>query len=101
VEHKSCHVGIELSHRDKEHHTPAHEILCDLQHAAEQIPAQERTAEAEPLRARSAKGRHSRRRGPQQINTILVAVLARWGIIGLESEVEARGPDAAKSETST
>jgi transposase len=85
----------------EERHTPAHEILRDLQHAAEQIPVQERGAEAAPLQARSVKARHSRHRGPQQINTILVAVLARWGIAELESEVEARGPDAAKSDAST
>jgi hypothetical protein len=85
----------------EEHHTPAHEIVRDLQHAAEQIPANERTAEAEPLRNRAAKGRRSRRKGPQQINTILVAVLARWRITELESEVEVRGPDAAKSDAST
>lgn len=85
----------------EEQHTPAHNILRDLQHAAEQIPANERTAEAVPLRTRAAKGRNSRRRGPQQLNTILVAVLARWGITELESEVEARGPDAAKCGAST
>lgn len=85
----------------EERHTPAHEILRDLQHAAEQIPLHERPAEAEPLRVRAAKGSRSRRRGPQQINTILVAVLARWGITGLESEAEARGPDAVESDAST
>lgn len=85
----------------EERHTPAHEILRDLQHAADQIPLGERTAEAEPLRVRCAKGGQSRRRGPQQINTILVAVLARWGLTGLESEAEARGPDAVESDAST
>lgn len=84
----------------EERHTPAHEILRDLQHAAEQIPVAERTAEAKPLLSRMAKARHSRRSGPQQLNTILVAVLARWGVTGLESEVEARGPDAVESEAS-
>ena len=85
----------------QEHETPPHEILRDLQHAADQIPEHERAAEAEPLRARYEKCRHSRRKGPQQLGTLLLGVLARYGITGLESEVEARGPDAAKSETST
>jgi transposase len=85
----------------QEHHTPPHEILRDLQHAADQIPSRERTAEAAPLVARYQKGRHSRCKGPQQLSTILLGVLARYGITGLESEVEARGPDAAKSDAST
>ena len=85
----------------QEHHTPPHEILSDLQHAADQIPARDRTSEASPLVVRYQKGRHSRRKGPQQLSTILLGVLARYGITGLESELEARGPDAAKSDMST
>jgi transposase len=85
----------------EEHGSPPHEILRDLKHAAEQIPEQERTAEAAPLAARYERCRRSRRKGPQQLSRVLLEVLARCGITGLESEVEARGPDAAKSDAST
>ena len=84
----------------QEHQTPPHDILRDLKHAADQIPKHERAAEAAPLQARYAKCRRSRCKGPQQLGTLLLGVLAHYGITGLESEVEARGPDAAKSETS-
>jgi hypothetical protein len=76
-------------------------FVVGKEHAAEQIPADERADEAVPLRRRAAKGRNSRRRGPQQLNTILLAVLARWAVAELESEVEARGPDAVESDAST
>jgi len=85
----------------QEHDTPPHEILRDLQRAADQIPKHEQAAEAKPLQQRYAKYRHSRREGPQQINTILLAVLARYGITGLESELEAQGPIAIASVPST
>lgn len=85
----------------EEHGSPPHEILRDLQHAADQIPKHERVAEASPLRIRYEKCRRSRRKGPQQLSRVLLEVLAHYGITGLESEVEARGPDATKSETST
>jgi transposase len=85
----------------QEHQTPPHEILRDLQQAADQIPEHERAAEAAPLATQYAKCRNSRRKGPQQLGTILLGVLARYGITGLESEVEARGPDAVKSDAST
>lgn len=85
----------------QEHGTSPLEILDDLRTAADQIPKHEQTAEAAPLRVRWQKCRGSRRKGPQQLGTVLLGVLARWGITGLESETEARGPDAAKSEAST
>jgi transposase len=84
-----------------EHGTPPHEILRDLQHAAAQIPPAEQAAEATPLRSRYQRARRSRRTGPQAIGKILVAVLARLGITGLESELEARGPDAVVPEMGT
>ena len=45
--------------------------------------------------------RRSRRKGPQEIGTILVGVLARLGVSGLELEPEAQGPIANVSEPST
>jgi transposase len=85
----------------QEHGTPPRDILRDLNRAAEQIPPHERTAEAAPLWRRAQRGRRSRQQGPQPIGALLLAVLARWGITGLESAAEARGPDATESDTST
>lgn len=79
-------------HRD--HQTPPHEIVRDLQLAVEQIPKRDRLEEAGPLRATYARCRRSRRKGPQEIGTILVAVLARLGVNGVESAIEAQGPIA-------
>lgn len=81
--------------------TPPHHILRDMHQAADQIPPHERMAEAAPLRQRYEKCRHSRAPGPQQLSTLLVAVLARYGITGLESTDEAQGPIAIESVTST
>jgi transposase len=83
------------------HHTPPHEILRDLQAAQDQIPKCEQPAEAVPLRQRFYKCRRSRRQTSQSIGTILLAVLAKYGIPGLESKGEAQGPTAAESDGST
>jgi hypothetical protein len=85
----------------QEHHTPPHAILRDMQHAADQIPKHEQAAEAVPLREKYERARRSRRAGPQAISAVLVAVLARYGITGLESELEAQGPDASSFDAST
>lgn len=85
----------------QKHHTPPHEILRDMQHAADQIPKHEQAAEAVPLRGKYERTRRSRRTGPQAISEILLAVLARYGITGLESDLEAQGPDASSSDAST
>src|SRR5690606_26425806 len=45
----------------QDHNTPPHEILRDLQHAADQIPKSEQRAEAAPLESRYEKARRSRR----------------------------------------
>jgi transposase len=84
----------------QDHGTPPHEILRDLQQAADQVPRQDRAAEATPLMQRYEKSRRSRR-GPQPIGTILLAVLARLGVSNLESFPEAQGPIATDSDTST
>jgi transposase len=85
----------------QDHRTPPHETLRDLQAAANQIPKGEQAAEATPLRQRYYKCRRSRRETSQSIGTILLAVLARYGITGLESKGEAQGPTAAESDRST
>jgi transposase len=85
----------------QDHHTPPHEILRDLQQAADQIPRPEQAAEAAPLQERYGKCRRSRRQRSQHISAILLAVLARYGITGLESKGEAQGPTVVESVTST
>ena len=85
----------------REHETPPHEIVRDLQQAAEQIPKRDHLEEAGPLQTTYERCRRSRRNGPQEIGTILVAVLARLGVSGLESEPEAQGPTANVAEAST
>jgi transposase len=83
------------------HATPPHEILRDLKSAAELIPKHEQAHEAAPLVVRYQKCRKSRRPQSQPLRGLLVAVLARYGITGLESKGEAQGPIAVESDTST
>jgi len=85
----------------REHQTPPHEIVRDLQQAAGQIPKRNRLEEAAPLQTTYERCRRSRRKGPQAIGTILVAVLARLGVSGLESDIEAQGPIVNVAEAST
>lgn len=84
----------------REHGTPPHEILRDLQEAAAQIPKSHRAAEAEPLSRICQRARRSRRVGPQAIGDILVAVLAKLGVGQVQSESEAPSPDANVSDPS-
>lgn len=80
----------------QEHGTPPQDILRNLHRAAEQIPQADRADEAAPLQARYRKSRRARRPEAQAIGTVLLAVLARYGITGLESSVEAQGPTAVE-----
>jgi hypothetical protein len=75
--------------------------LRDLQHAAEQIPKNEQVDQVATLKTRYEKARRSRQSGPKAISEILVAVLARYGVVELESDAEVPGPDEATSDTST
>ena len=83
------------------HGTPPDEIVGHLQQAARQIPKDAHLGEAGRLETIYARCRRSRQQGPQSIGTILVAVLARLGINGLESKIEAQGPIAKVAERST
>jgi len=83
----------------QEHNTSPEIILRDLQCAAEMIPQHEQAAEAAPLQARYEKCRRSRRKSAAPIGEILLAVLARYGITGLECE-ESRGSHANRSDAS-
>jgi len=96
-----CYVLDKLLDFHQQRNTPPHLILRSLNCAAAQIPKQQREAEAAPLLKKYQRTRRSRRKGPQAIGEILIAVLARYGITGLESEMEAHGPDANLSDTST
>lgn len=78
-------------HQDRK--TPPHEIVRDLEQAAKQIPQEAYAAEAKPIQEVYQRSMRSRRREPQQIGTLLVAVLARLGVTDLQS-TEAQGPDA-------
>jgi hypothetical protein len=84
-----------------DHGTPPHSILRDLTEAAGQIPQPEQAAEAAPLLARYQKCRRSRLAKSQSLGAVLVAVLAQYGITGLESKGEAQGLMAEESVTST
>lgn len=84
----------------QEHDTPPAEILRDLQQAAGQIPQHEQAAEAAPLIDRCRKCQRSRRAAAQPLSTLLLAVLAQYGITGLESEEKLKAP-AAESVTRT
>jgi len=85
----------------QDHGTPPHEILRDLQEAAQQIPRSDQAAEASPLKQTCERIRRSRRRDPQPIGTILIAVLAKLGVTELQSESEALSPDANMSDVSS
>jgi len=85
----------------REHGTPPHEIVRNMRHAAAQIPRDEHPEEAAPLARTYERTRCRRRRGPQPIGMILVEVLARLGVVGLQSEAEAPTPDANVSDTGT
>ncbi len=83
-----------------EHQTPPHEILRDLEQAAMQIPQADHAAEAAPLLRTYQRSQRSRKKGAESIGAILVAVLARLGVTGLDlMECEAQEPEASASET--
>jgi transposase len=84
----------------RKHDSPPHKILRDLRQAADQIPRNEQAAEAVPLKRIYQRTRRSRRPGPRAIGEILVTVLARLGVDGVQSETEAPSLDANVSETS-
>ena len=70
----------------REHQTAPHVIVRDLEQAAVQIPKTSHKDEAKPLVAAYQKSCRSRRREPQALATLLVAVLARLGVDDLESK---------------
>lgn len=73
-----------------EHGTAPEAILADLNAARRQIPQAEHSQEAVPLMARYQKTRNTRRREPQPIGEVLLAVLAKLGVGAVESNNEDR-----------
>jgi transposase len=85
----------------EERNTPPPAILRDLQQAAQQIPEQDRAAEAEELQGRYERLRRSRLAGPKAIGELLLVVLERYGITDIPLKAEALSPDAAESDVGT
>jgi transposase len=69
----------------KEHRTPIHQTLADLQAAARHLPRSEYAAEAAPLVHEFKAIQQGRRRGPQPLGEILPQVLAQLGIAPVQS----------------
>jgi len=70
----------------REHETPMPQVLADLQAAVRQLPQAAYAAEARPLAEELARIEAGRRRGPQPLATILPIVLARLGVVELQSQ---------------
>ena len=68
-----------------DHDTPMDAVLADLKAAVEQLPKAEHANEAKPLQDEFDRINASRRRGPQPISEIITMVLARLGIISVQS----------------
>ena len=68
-----------------EHVTPMTQAQTTLAHAVRQIPAAEHAAEAAPLAGELESACRKRGRGPRLIGELLPAVLARLGVVDVES----------------
>lgn len=89
-QHPSClgrgYIMDKLLTFHREHKTSPAVILRDLQRAAAQLPSAAHSDEAKSILDVCQKGRRSRRSGPQELGTLLVAVLARLGVHDVDSE---------------
>lgn len=74
----------------REHGTALDKRLIELNAAMKQIPKSEYCNEAVPLQAHYQRTQNRRRRDPQPIGDILLAVLARLGVGTVESTSEDR-----------
>lgn len=89
-----CHPSIKersyilekLTVFHREHETSMAQTMADLQAAVEQLPKTAYTAEAEPLVEELQKIHDKRRRGPQLLGDILPIVLARLGVVVVQSQ---------------
>jgi hypothetical protein len=91
------YVMEKLLEFEQQRQIPPHLIVRDLEEAAKQIPRQELTAEARVLAPYCARRKHSKDRDGHSLGTLLVAVLARYGISELECDPEARSPDRSNA----
>jgi len=69
----------------RQHQSPPHVIVRDLERAAEQLPPSSYAQEAAPLQGMYEKSRRARRRAAVPIGDLLVGVLARLGVSEVES----------------
>jgi len=74
-----------LSAFHREHNTGMAQVLQDLQAAVGQIPQRDHAAEAVPLVEEWQKIQEGHRRGPQLLGDILPMVLARLGVVVVQS----------------
>jgi hypothetical protein len=71
----------------REHGTSPAVIVRDLKYAAEQLPKSGQLDEGAKLQEAALKARRSRQKGPQELGTLLVAVLARLGVASKDDNV--------------
>ena len=70
----------------REHQTSPAVIVRDLKHAADQLPKTSQLEEGAKLQEAALKARRSRQKGPQELGTLLVAVLARLGVAAKDDD---------------
>ena len=70
----------------REHHTSPAVIVRDLKQAAEQLPKSRQPEERTRLQEAALKAQRSRQKGPQELGTLLVAVLARLGVAAKDND---------------
>ena len=71
----------------REHQTSPAVIVRDLKHAIDQLPKAGQLEEAAKLQEAALKARRSRQKAPQELGTLLVAVLARLGVAAKQDDV--------------
>lgn len=72
-------------HRERE--TSPAVTVTDLKHAADQLPKSFRMDEQAKLQEVASKAQRSRQKGPQELGTLLVAVLAKLGVAAKDDGV--------------
>ena len=71
----------------REHKTSPAAIVRDLKYAAEQLPESGQLDEGTKLQEAALKARRSRQKGPQELGTLLVALLGRLGVAAQDDDV--------------
>jgi len=78
----------------REHQTGMPQVMADLLAATGQLPRSAHAEEARPLVEEQARIRAGRCRGPQLLGDILPIVLARLGVLGVQSNPSGDVPSA-------